>query len=70
MPEPGNGSYVRVTLVDIYEELVALRADVAALVPSVPDHEQRIRSLERWRYALPPALILGVGSVVLTVVLK
>lgn len=28
------------------------------------DFETRIRSLERWRYALPTSVILGVGSAV------
>ena len=26
------------------------------------DHETRLRSLERWRYALPASIILGLGS--------
>lgn len=28
----------------------------------VTDHEQRLRALERWRYALPTSLIIAVGS--------
>lgn len=26
------------------------------------DHEQRIRSLEKWRYAIPASLIIAVGT--------
>lgn len=33
----------------------------------VADYEGRLRSLERWRYALPTATILGIGSSVLAV---
>lgn len=31
------------------------------------DHEQRLRALERWRYALPGSLVLAIASVVVTV---
>jgi hypothetical protein len=33
------------------------------------DYENRLRALERWRYALPTSVILGLGSVVTTVIL-
>jgi hypothetical protein len=26
------------------------------------DHEQRLRMLERWRYALPASVVVGLGS--------
>lgn len=26
------------------------------------DHEQRLRMLERWRYALPASFLVGLGS--------
>jgi hypothetical protein len=58
---------VRVTLRDIYKEVQHLRADVAPLVASVPDHEKRIRALEKWAYALPPTFIIAVTSVVVAV---
>jgi hypothetical protein len=32
------------------------------------DYETRLRSLERWRYALPTSVVLGVGSAVVAVV--
>ena len=32
------------------------------------DHEGRLRALERWRYALPTAVLLGFGSAVVAIV--
>lgn len=32
------------------------------------DHERRIRAMERWMYALPPALLISVASIALTLV--
>lgn len=29
---------------------------------AIDDHEKRLRSVERWMYALPPTLILAVAS--------
>ena len=29
---------------------------------SLADYENRIRALERWRYALPASILLGLGS--------
>lgn len=26
------------------------------------DHEQRLRALERWRYALPASFVVGLGA--------
>lgn len=31
-----------------------------------PDHEGRIRALERWRYALPASIGFGLASVLVT----
>ena len=28
------------------------------------DHEDRLRGLERWRYGIPPALLLSLGTLV------
>lgn len=30
----------------------------------VQDHEARLRGLERWRYALPSALFIAIGSAI------
>lgn len=27
------------------------------------DHEQRLRALERWRYALPASIVVSLGSI-------
>lgn len=32
------------------------------------DHEKRLRTLERWRYALPTSLVLALGSTAVAVV--
>jgi hypothetical protein len=32
------------------------------------DYETRLRALERWRYALPTSVILGIGSAVIALV--
>jgi hypothetical protein len=42
-------------------------AVISEQLKAVPDHENRIRSLERWKYALPVAGLLAFGSLVLTV---
>lgn len=55
---------VRITLRDIYNEVASLRSDVAQLVDKVPDHETRIRTLEKWSYALPPTFIIALASIV------
>jgi hypothetical protein len=31
------------------------------------DYETRLRALERWRYALPTSVVLGVGSAVIAI---
>lgn len=42
--------------------------DVKHLVEHGSDHEKRIRALERWRYALPPTIILAIVTNIITVV--
>lgn len=34
---------------------------------AIPDHESRIRKLEQWRYGLPLAGVMALGSMALTV---
>lgn len=55
---------VRITQRDIYNEVVDLRKEVTPLVKAVPDHEERIRSLEKWAYAIPPTFLLAVAAVI------
>jgi hypothetical protein len=59
---------------EIYDQVVGLRADVNKLVDShadtettLDDHENRIRSLERWRYAVPTAAIGGLVAAGLSI---
>lgn len=47
--------------------LDAIDAFTAAAKDVHVDHETRLRSLERWRYALPASLLLGSGSAVTAV---
>ena len=65
MPEEANGSVVRVTLKDVYETVRRIEADVAELnatIPRVADHEVRIRGLERWKNAVPAAVVIALGA--------
>lgn len=62
---PENG--VMVTLKDIYVVMRRLEDAVNAMTPhgeKLADHENRLRALERWRYALPTALVIAVASIV------
>lgn len=54
---------------EIYDELVAMREEVRTSTQSLQgvadtlaDHEQRIRSVERWKYSIPAALAASVIS--------
>jgi len=61
---------VRIGLDHIYEVLVTLRDDVRDLksrhtdmIEKISDHEDRIRSIERWKYAIPLATLSAVATV-------
>lgn len=63
VPGPENGFYV--TTKDVWMEVMRLRADLAATMSNaadVPDHENRLRALERWRYALPASVLFALAS--------
>jgi hypothetical protein len=58
-----------VTSKDIYREVIRLVGHMegidarnAAADVIHADHESRIRMLERWRYALPTSIVVGLGS--------
>lgn len=58
---------VRIGAREIYDEVVGLREEMRAMGQQsegireeLDDHEQRIRALERWKYALPIAVVSGV----------
>lgn len=76
-PSSDSGS-LRVTLKDVYQGVNDIREQMGELkgglaliageqreaAKDINDHEQRIRALEAWRYALPASAILGLlGSV-------
>ncbi|MFC0039337.1 hypothetical protein [Actinomadura rayongensis] len=70
-PPPG----VIITARDIYDKLVALGGKVDGMLTTfeqiraqLADHEQRLRASERWRYALPLSVVLGLLSAVASIV--
>jgi hypothetical protein len=69
--ETQGGPGVTVTLREIYDALIEVRGDVRSLVEgredtdkTLEDHEQRLRSIERWKYGAPLATLIAVGSTV------
>ncbi len=53
----------------ISEDLARVREDVAFIkskIEALPDHETRIRVLERFRYAVPSTALLGLAVAVAT----
>ncbi|MEU3686976.1 hypothetical protein [Streptomyces narbonensis] len=56
---------------EIYDQVVGLRDDVRSLTQhnestaeTLDDHEERIRAIERWKYAIPAGLLTGIGGAV------
>lgn len=56
---------------EIYDQVVGLRDDVRSLnqtnedvKETLDDHEERLRAIERWKYAVPAGLATGVGGAV------
>lgn len=50
---------------DLWIELRKIQDQVNLMVPQgivIQDHEQRLRSLERWKYALPTSLVAAGTS--------
>jgi hypothetical protein len=53
------------TLSELTRDLRAVErtlVGVAADLQDLPDHESRIRALERWRWSLPAALVSSILS--------
>ena len=75
LPDPNQG--VVITLKDLWVELGRTRDEMARMrddmirmsvsPTALADHETRIRSNEKWRYALPPTIFLSMASVGVTV---
>lgn len=60
---------VHISAREIYDEIVGMRADLRSLAHASDtatirqdDHEQRLRDLERWKYALPIAAVMSGGA--------
>lgn len=65
-PPADDGAVVR--LVDLYTEQIKMGVQMAVIgkqLEQLPDHEARIRVLERWRYSLPVAALGALASAVL-----
>jgi hypothetical protein len=65
---------VTISAREIYDQIVGLRDDVRSLVQSnqevsktLDDHEDRIRSVERWKYSVPVAALGAVASAGVTI---
>lgn len=70
--EPGAEVYmtVRQMVAEIRVDVKDLKEEAArlALIPDTTiDHEDRIRGLERWKYTIPPTMLIAVASVVTAV---
>lgn len=69
MPD-GSGTEI-VTLKDVFMAVQSVDGRLRTVesdIRSVRDHEERIRTLERWMYALPPTFLVAVASIVITLV--
>jgi hypothetical protein len=58
---------VNLTLTRILGQMDAQQTTNGNVTRELADHEGRLRALERWRYALPTATLLGIGSAALAV---
>lgn len=59
---------VTITNKEIYSELMQVKGAVQTMGGQggqIIDHETRIRGLEKWRYALPPTLLVALASLVI-----
>jgi|HubBroStandDraft_1064217.scaffolds.fasta_scaffold24522_3 hypothetical protein len=59
MAEPTN--------IEIYALLIEVKTKLESVIAQMPDHESRIRSLERWRWQLPTSIITAVGSALVAI---
>jgi hypothetical protein len=65
---------VTISAREIYDQIVGLRDDVRSLVQSnhevsktLDDHEERLRSVERWKNAVPVAAAGAIASAGVTI---
>lgn len=65
-PDPSGGGLLGQILIK-QGELGTQLAVISEQLKAVPDHETRIRSLEKWRYSMPISLLVSLASIVLTI---
>ncbi|MEU1881898.1 hypothetical protein ABZ470_31750 [Streptosporangium sp. NPDC020072] len=72
MPDESTG--VVITIKDIYDEVRDAKTELRSLTQEVKesrrtdeDHEGRIRTLERWMYAIPISVLVAIVSAVITI---
>jgi hypothetical protein len=54
-----------VRLIDIFAKQIEMTTSLAVIgeqLKMIPDHENRIRALEKWRYGLPLTALVSVAS--------
>jgi hypothetical protein len=60
---------VIITTRDVYNKVLVVEEIVTRTSwqgDIIRDHEGRIRGLERWRYAMPPTLVISVLALIIT----
>lgn len=63
--------FVTINNQTIYDKLVAVENAVTAMTPNtatIQDHEKRLRSVERWKYALASSTVAAVASLVIALI--
>lgn len=63
--------FVTISNQTIYDKLVSVENAVSAMTPhatTIQDHEKRLRSVERWKYALASSTVAAVASLVIALV--
>jgi hypothetical protein len=61
---------VVITNKDIYTELLKVKEALTGMSPQaamLTDHEQRVRSLERWKYGLPASIASSAIAVTVAI---
>lgn len=54
----------QITLGEIGRKIDSLDSSVKKVLD---DHESRLRSIEKWMYAVPPTLLIAIASVVASI---
>jgi hypothetical protein len=70
VPPGDDATAAVITMAAVYGEQVKMSAQLAVIsdrLGQLPDHEVRLRKLEAWKYALPPAALAGLGSFILSI---